>query len=107
MVDVSKHMSNFELHTTPPSNLLYFWKRMILPSYYVKTRIVPKEGRRPHFLQTLSVSSVAVRNKRKNSQHGDSSGILTMVMWNEWDNFPASNLMMLSAFLVILKLAKA
>lgn len=43
---------------------------------------MPKEGTRPHFLQTLSPCSVAVRNRGR-AQHGEDSGILTMVMWNK------------------------
>lgn len=66
---------------------------------------VPAEGTRPHFLQTLSACSVAVRNWGR-VQDREDSGILTMVMWNEGDSFPASILMMLSIFLVILKLTK-
>lgn len=105
MVDLSKHMSNFELHTAPTQQFaVLLEKDDIIPSYYVKIRIVPEEGTRPHFLQALSIGSVAVRAK---IQHGEDSGILTMVMQNEWDSFPASNLMMLSIFLVILKLTQS
>lgn len=66
---------------------------------------VPEKGTRPHFLQTLSAHSAAVRNQGR-VQHGEDSGIFTMVLWNEWDNFPASILMMPTIFLVILKLTQ-
>lgn len=64
---------------------------------------VPENRTRPHF---LSAHSVAVRNWGR-VQYDENSGILTMVIWNEWDSLPGSILMMPSIFLVILKLTQA
>lgn len=73
-----------------------------------KQELCPKRGQGHTFLQTFSQSQFACCQKqRENSEHGENAGILTMAMWNEWDRVPASHLMMLSIFRVILKLTQA
>lgn len=84
-------------------HLLHFWKWMILPIYCMKTRTTPKRAQGHTLYKPCQLWGW--QKQRENSLQED-SGILSMAVLNEWDGFPVSSLVMLSLFLVNLKLTQ-